>query len=94
MNNNDVDKAARSMLNSPQGMKIIRALDKLNTLSSTESGLELINMLAGNGSDIIKTAAKAAKSAPHDRARAFLSSMLSSKDGAGMVAKIIELSGV
>lgn len=94
MNNNDVDKVARSMLNSPQGIKIIKALDKLNTLSATEGGLQLITMLAGNGSDIIKTAAKAAKDAPRDRARVFLSSMLSTKDGAGIVAKIIELSGV
>ena len=94
MNHNDVDKAARSMLNSPQGLKIIKTLDKLNAVSATESGIELLNMLAGNGSDIIKTAAKSAKDAPRDRARVFLSSMLSTKDGAGIVAKIIELSGV
>jgi hypothetical protein len=94
MNQNEVDKAARSMLNSPQGLKIIKTLDKLNALSATDSGLELLNMLAGNGAEIIKTAAKSAKDAPKDRARVFLSSMLSTKDGAGIVAKIIELSGV
>ena len=92
--NRDVDKAARSMLSSPQGLKIIKILDKLNTISSTEGGLELLNMLAGNGSDLIKTAAKTAAAAPRDRARAFLSSLLATKDGAALIAKVIELSGV
>jgi len=92
--NNDVDKAARSMLNSPQGLKIIKVLDKLNTISSTEGGLELLNMLAESGSDIIKTAAKAAASANRDRARVFLSSLLATKEGASLIAKVIELSGV
>lgn len=92
--NNDVDKAARSMLNSPQGMKIIKALDKLNAISATESGIELINMLAGSGSDVIKSAAKAASAVSRDRARVFLSTMLSTKEGAGLVAKVIEITGV
>ena len=92
--NNDVDKAARSMLNSPQGIKIIKALDKLNAISATESGYQLIVMLAGNGSDVIKSAAKAASGVQKDRARAFLSNMLSTKEGAALVAKIIEITGV
>ena len=92
--NNDVDKAARSMLNSPQGIKIIKALDKLNAISATESGYELIVMLAGSGSDVIKNAAKAASGVQKDRARAFLSTALSTKEGAALVAKIIEITGV
>ena len=89
-----VNKAARSMLNSPQGIKIIKALDKLNAISATESGYELIVMLAGSGSDVIKNAAKAASGVQKDRARAFLSTALSTKEGAALVAKIIEITGV
>ncbi len=92
--NNEVDKAARSMLNSPQGIKIIKALDKLNAISATQSGYDLLVMLSGNGSDMVKTAAKAASSAQKDRARVFLSSLLGTKEGAALVAKVIEITGV
>ncbi len=92
--NNEVDKAARSMLNSPQGIKIIKALDKLNAISATESGYDLLVMLSGNGSDIIKAAAKSACGVQKDRARAFLSTMLGTKEGAALVAKVIEITGV
>ena len=93
MQNNDIDKAARSLLSSPQGIRIIRILDKMNALSSTESGIQLINMLAGSGSDIIKSSAKAAQAATSDRARAFLGSMLGTKEGTALIAKVIEVCG-
>lgn len=93
MQNSEIDKAARSMLNTPQGMKIITILDKINAISATESGKQLIDMLAGSGSDIIKSSAQAAKNVKSDRARAFLGTMLGTKEGTSLLAKIIEVCG-
>ena len=67
---------------------------KLNAISATESGYDLLVMLSGNGSDIIKAAAKSACGVQKDRARAFLSTMLGTKEGAALVAKVIEITGV
>ncbi len=91
---NDIESAARSMMASPQGLKIIKGLDKFNTAISGESGTQLLHMLSGEGGDALKAAAKAAADAPKDPGRALLSSLLSSKDGASLAAKIIEIIGV
>ena len=34
----EIENAARSMMSSPQGLKIIKGLDKYNTAMNTESG--------------------------------------------------------
>ena len=93
MQNGEIDKAARSMLNTPQGIRIIALLDKLNTFSSTESGKQLIDMLASNGADIIKASAQAAKNAQKDRARVFIGAMMKTREGAALLSKLIEASG-
>ena len=78
---------------SPQGAKIVKSLDKLNSVVSTESGRQLIAMLASDGGDAIKNAAAAAASGDQDQARVLLSTLLSSPEGAQLAAKIIEVVG-
>lgn len=90
----DYEALAKMLINSPQGGKIIRGLDKFNTAISSESGRQLLTMLAGSGGDAVKSAARAAAAADKDQARILLSSLLSSKEGAALASKIIELSGV
>jgi hypothetical protein len=61
---------------------------------NTEGGRQLIAMMAGSGSDALKAAAQAALHAHKDPGRALLQNLLSSKDGAALAAKVIEVMGV
>ncbi len=90
----DIENAARSMMSSPQGMKIVKGLDVYNAAMNTEGGRQLIGMLGGSGGDALKNAAKAASRASRDPGRALLQNLLSSKDGAALAAKVIEVMGI
>ena len=90
----DIDSIAKSVMQSPQGLKIISGLDKFNNAMSSESGKQVLAMLAGPTSDTLKNAATAASAARKDHGRILLSNLLSSKDGAALVGKIIEVLGL
>ena len=90
---NDYENLAKVLMASPQGAKIVKSLDKLNSVVTTESGRQLIAMLASDGGDAIKNAAAAAASGDQDQARVLLSTLLSSPEGAQLAAKIIEVVG-
>ncbi|MBQ7491939.1 MAG: hypothetical protein IJT76_05020 [Clostridia bacterium] len=90
----EIENAARSMMSSPQGLKIIKGLDQYNTVMNTPAGRQLIDMIAGSGGDALKAAARAAQNAHRDPGRALLQNLLSSKDGTAMAAKVIEVLGI
>lgn len=90
---NDFENLAKVLMASPQGAKIVKSLDKLNSVVNTESGRQLIAMLASDGGDAIKNAAAAAAGGDQDQARVLLSTLLSSPEGAQLAAKIIEVVG-
>ena len=90
---NDYENLAKVLMASPQGAKIVKSLDKHNSVVNTESGRQLIAMLASDGGDAIKNAAAAAASGDQDQARVLLSTLLSSPEGAQLAAKIIEVVG-
>ena len=90
---NDYENLAKVLMASPQGAKIVKRLDKLNSVVNTERGRQLIAMLASDGGDAIKNAAAAAASGDQDQARVLLSTLLSSPEGAQLAAKIIEVVG-
>lgn len=90
---NDYENLAKVLMASPQGAKIVKSLDKFNSVVNTESGRQLIAMLASDGGDAIKNAAAAAASGDQDQARVLLSTLLSSPEGAQLAAKIIEVVG-
>ena len=48
---------------------------------------------AGGGGDALKLAAKASTNGPKDPGRTLLQNLLSSKDGAALAAKVIEVMG-
>lgn len=90
----DIDSIAKTVMQSPQGLKIITGLDKFNTTLSGESGRQLLGLLAGPAGDSLKTAAAAAAAATKDQGRVLMSSLLASKEGAALVGKLIELLGI
>ncbi len=89
----DIDSIAKTFMGTPQGLKIIKGLDKFNTTMNSPQGKELLVLLAGSGSDIIKQAATAAVAANGDPGRVLVSTLFSSKEGAALAAKIIEVIG-
>lgn len=90
----EIENMARSMMSSPQGMKIIKGLDKYNALMNTDSGRQLIAMLAGSGSDALRAAAQSSLHAQKDPGRALLQNLLATKEGAALAAKAIEVMGI
>lgn len=90
----EIENIARSMMSTPQGLKIIKVLDQYNAAMNTESGRQLIVMLGGSGGDALKAASAVAAKASKDHGKALLSSLLSTKDGAALAAKIIEVIGL
>ena len=90
---NDYENLAKVLMASPQGAKIVKSLDKLNAIVNTDSGRQLIGMLASEGGDAIKNAAAAAANGDQDQARVLLSTLLQSPEGAQLAAKIIEVIG-
>ena len=90
----EIENVARSMMSSPQGIKIIKGLDKYNAAMNTEGGRQLIAMMAGSGGDALKTAAQAAIHTQKEPGRVLLQNLLSSKEGASLAAKVIEVMGV
>jgi len=90
----EIENAARSMMSSPQGMRVIKVLDQFNAAMNTENGRQLIQMLAADGGDALKLAAKSAASARKDPGRALLHALLNTREGAALAAKIIEVMGL
>lgn len=90
----EIENMARSMMSSPQGMKIIKGLDKYNALMNTEGGRQLITILAGSGSDALRAAAQATLPTAKDPGRALLQNLLATKEGAALAAKVIEVMGI
>ena len=90
---NEYENLAKVLMASPQGAKIVKSLDKLNAIVNTDSGRQLIGMLASEGGDAIKNAAAAAANGGQGQARLLLSTLLQSPEGAQLAAKIIEVIG-
>jgi len=87
----DIDSIAKTVMQSPQGLKLITGLDRFNTALAGPAGRQVLALLAGPCADTLKSAAAAASNAPRDPGRVLLSAMLSSKEGASLVSKLIEL---
>lgn len=90
----EIENVARSMMSSPQGIKIVKGLDKYNAAMNTDAGKQLIVMLGAGGGDALKAAAAASVSVAKDPGRALLQNLLSTKDGAALAGKVIEVLGV
>ncbi len=91
---NELENMAKALMSSPQGYKIIKGLDAFSASAQTPNGRQLIAMLGAAGGDELKRAAEIASKTDKDPARVLLSNLLATKDGAALVAKIIEVLGV
>lgn len=91
---NDYETMARALMSSSEGARIFQTLDKVSAVAASPSGRQLITMLAGSGSDALKSAAAAANATDKDPARVLISSLLSSKEGSALIGKIVEVIGV
>ena len=87
----DIDSIAKTVMQSPQGLKLITGLDRFNTALASPTGRQVLALLAGPCGDSLKNAAAAASAAPKDPGRALLSALLASKEGASLISKLIEL---
>ncbi len=90
----DQQAMAKAMLSTPQGGKIIKALNRFNEICRTPGGRDLLGMLSGPGAEALSTAAKAALADTNEPGRAMMSSLLSTKDGTALLAKLIEAVGI
>ena len=91
---NEYESMARILMSSPQGAKIVKGLDKLNSTASSPAGKQLMQLLAGGGTDLVKTACETAAKADRDAGRVLLSNLLTTKEGTALVAKFIEVMSV
>ena len=90
---NQYEAIARLLMNSQQGGKVLKGLGKLGEIAKTEEGKKLAEMLSGPEGDSIKKAAEAVVAGDKETAMELLSALLSTKDGAAVAAKILELLG-
>lgn len=88
---NDYENLAKIILSTPQGARISEGFDKLNTFLSSKEGTEMLSILANGGTDAVKDAARAAIDGDGERAKNAVSALLSSKEGAALAAKILEI---
>lgn len=94
MQGDNIDSIAKSVMQSPQGLKIITGLDKFNAAMSSDHGKQVLTLLSGPANDTLRSAAAAAAASPKDQGRVLLSNLLATKDGAALVGKIIEMLGL
>lgn len=88
---NDYENLAKIILSTPQGAKIFSNLEKIENYMSGAEGTELLHILAEGGADAIKQAAIAAIDGENDKVRCAVSSLLSTKEGAALSAKLLEI---
>ena len=88
---NDYENLAKIILATPQGARIMEGFDKLNNFMSSREGFEILTLLADGATDAVRSAAQAAIDGDGERAKTAISTLLSSKEGAALAAKLIEI---
>lgn len=88
---NDYENLAKIILETPQGARIMGGFERLNAFMSSREGYEILALLAGGASDAVKSAAQAAIDGDGERAKKAISALLSSKEGAALAAKLLEI---
>jgi len=94
MGNTEMEALARALMQSRQGNpKLAKGMEKLGAFTNTEEGQQFLRLLASGGADAVKKAADAALAGDKEGAKTALMSLLSTKEGAVLAAKLIELMG-
>ena len=90
---NDYEALAKALMNTKQGTKVAKGIDKLGTLLKSEDGRKLMNLMVAGGTDVIKDAAEAALAGDTASAKKMMAALLSTKEGAELAVRIAETLG-
>ena len=82
---------AKTLLGSTQGMKLLMNMDKVTKIINSEEGRKMLSLLAGDGGDAIKQAAKEAADGDGDSAKRLMTSLMSTPEGMELIKGITEI---
>lgn len=88
----DFEALARSLLGNSQCGKSAANIDKYAKILSSPEGKKIVSNLTSDGGEVLKKAASGMKNGDMNAAKSVLSSIMSSKEGAELVSKIIDAS--
>ncbi|MBQ7086049.1 MAG: hypothetical protein IJM96_01065 [Clostridia bacterium] len=88
---NDYENLAKIILATPQGARIMEGFEKLSAFMASREGYEILSLLANGATDAVRQAAQAAIDGDGERAKTAISTLLSSKEGAALAAKLLEI---
>lgn len=88
---NEYEALARALLQSPQGVTVLKNMDKIQGLADKPESRKLIKLLSGKGGDALKTAAAAAAEGDKDMAMRLISGLLSTPEGTQLAKAIIDM---
>lgn len=87
----EYESLARALLQSPQGVAVLKNMDKIQELAGKPESRKLIKLLSGKGGDALKSAAAAAAEGDKDMTMRLISGLLSTPEGAQLAKAIIDI---
>lgn len=87
----EYETLARALLQSPQGMAVLKNFHKIQDLADKPESRQIIRLLSGKGGDTLKKAAAAAAEGDKDMAVRLISGLLSTPEGAQLVKAITDI---
>ncbi|MGI6576716.1 MAG: hypothetical protein ACOX1Q_01445 [Eubacteriales bacterium] len=88
---NDYEALAKALLQSPQGVAVLKNLDKIQDLANNPESQRLLAGISGKSGDALKSAAAAATKGDQDMAKRLLSSLLSTPEGTQLAKAVLEM---
>ncbi len=89
----DLEAMLKLMLRSKQDPRLAAGLEKLGALLDSPDGAVLARALAGGGADMLKAASEAMLRGDKAAAKAAMTKLLSTKEGAEAASKLADLFG-
>ena len=86
---NDYESIAKSLLNSKNGEKILKNMDKITALLKTGQGKKLIASLAAGNPEMLKKAGNAVMSNDKSAAKRIISELISDKESRELAEKLL-----
>lgn len=93
MANTDFENMLKLALRVKKDPKISAGLEKMGEFMESPDGMRFSQMIASGGSDTIKTASEAMMKGDKAGAKAAMTKLLSTKEGAAFAAKLVDLMG-
>ncbi len=87
----DLEAMLKLMIRARQDPKLAASLEKLGGLMESEDGVKLARMIAEGGSDTLKAASEAMLRGDKAAAKAALTKLLATKEGAAVLTKLADM---